>query len=73
MRANLADTIDALKSKDYFLVAKNGAISSALVNIDFLEDLLALKHQDYLSSIRQSRKEYQEGKTFTHEQVFGEL
>ena len=50
LRNNLADTIEALKKKDYLLVAKRGELTSALVNIDLFEDLVALANKKYLAS-----------------------
>ena len=48
-------------------------IAHALVNIDFFEDLLALKNKKYLANIKQVRKEYKSDDTLTHTQVFGDL
>ncbi len=36
----------------------------------FLEDLLASTSPEYLDSIRESRKDYREGRVKTHEEVF---
>lgn len=74
LRNNLADTLkEVSKKKDYLLVAKKGKITSALVNIDLFEDLLALVNKKYLDSIRKARKEYKAGVYFTHNQVFGNI
>jgi len=74
LRNNLADVIKEVKNKkDYLLVAKRNKISSALVNIDLFEDLLALASKDYLDSIKKARKEYEKGEIFTHEEVFGKV
>ena len=59
--------------KDYLLVAKKGKITSALVNIDLFEDLLALANKKYLASIKKAREEFKKGEVLTHQQVFGEL
>ena len=37
----------------------------------FIEDLLAATSPEYLESIKQARKEYTEGKTKKHTEVFG--
>ncbi|KKR25700.1 MAG: hypothetical protein UT57_C0058G0004 [Microgenomates group bacterium GW2011_GWC1_39_7] len=43
LRNNLADALsEVAKKKDFLLVAKKGKITSAIVNIDLFEDLLAL-------------------------------
>lgn len=73
MRANFSTTLDELAKQNYLLVARRGKISHAIVNLDFLEDLLALNNKEYLSSIRQAREDYKKGKTISHDQVFGEL
>ena len=74
LRNNLSDAIKEVShKKDYLLVSKRGEISSALVNIDLFEDLLALTDKEYLKTIRKAREDYQKGKIFTHEQIFGEI
>lgn len=74
LRNNLAASlVEVEKKRDYLLVSKRGKISSALVNIDLFEDLLALSNRKYLASIRKARREYRAGKVFSHEQLFGEV
>lgn len=74
LRNHLADSLKEVdKKKDFLLVSKSGEISSALVNIDLFEDLLALTDTDYLQSIRKARKEYENGDILSHAEVFGEL
>lgn len=74
LRNNLADSLKQVsKKKDYLLVAKKGKITSALVNIDLFEDLLALANKDYVEHIKKARKEYEKGDILTHQQVFGEV
>ena len=74
LRNNLADSLkNVTDKKDYFLVAKKGKITSAIVNIDLFEDLLALANKDYIKTIRKARKEYEAGDFFTHDQVFGDV
>lgn len=74
LRNNLADTFKQVTGKkDYLLVAKQGKITSAIVNIDLFEDLLALSNKKYLRSIKTARQEYQKGDYFTHDQVFGKI
>lgn len=74
LRNNLADTINEVTNKkNYFLVAKKGKVTSALVNIDLFEDLLALVNKNYVKSIKKARKDYQAGDFFTHDQVFGNI
>lgn len=73
LRNHLADVLKEIQKKDYFLVAKKGNLVSAIVNLDFFEDLLALTNKKYLKSIEQARQDYRQGKVFTHNEVFGEL
>lgn len=74
LRNNLADAMkEVSKKKDYLLVNKRGKITSALVDIDFFEDLLALTNEKYLASVKKAREEYKKGNVLTHEQVFGEI
>ena len=74
LRNNLADAIsEVAKKRDYLLISKRDKIDSALVNIELFEDLLALANKKYLASIKKARKEYRQGKVFTHEQAFGEV
>lgn len=74
LRNNLADTLKEVdKNRDYLLVAKKGKITSALVNIDLFEDLLALTNKDYIESIQKARKEYEKREIFTHDQAFGTI
>ncbi len=74
LRNNLADALkEVSKRKDYLLVAKKGEITSALVNIDLFEDLLALNNKKYKASIKRAREEYKKRNIFSHEEVFGEI
>lgn len=74
LRNNLAQTLNEVSSrKNYLLISKKGRISSAIVNIDLFEDLMALMNKSYLKSIKQAREEYKKGQYFSHEQAFGEI
>lgn len=74
LRNNLSDTISEIKKKkDYMLIANRGKITSALVDIDLFEDLLALKNKAYTNSIKKAREEYEKGDVFSHEDVFGAI
>ncbi len=46
---------------------------SALVNLDFLEDLLAAHSPQFRKSIREARADYRAGRVHTHQEVFGRL
>ncbi len=72
LKNNLTNTIDEItRKRDYLLVAKKGRVTSALVDIEFFEDLLTLADKKYRATIQKARKEYEQGEIFTHDQVFG--
>lgn len=74
LRDNLADTLNALGDKDkFFLITKKGEPVSALVELDFFEDLLALSSPSYLESIKKARSQAEHGELFSHDDVFGIL
>jgi len=74
LRNNLSDTLsEVINKKDFLLVAKKGKITSAIVNIDLFEDLLALADKKYLAGIKKARQEYKNNDFLTHEQVFGQI
>jgi PHD/YefM family antitoxin component YafN of YafNO toxin-antitoxin module len=74
LRNNLADSLkEVTDKKDYLLVSKKGKVTSAIVNIDLFEDLLALASKEYKKSIKKAREEYEKGEIFTHEEVFGDI
>jgi hypothetical protein len=71
MRKNLSEALDAVRgSKNIILVRRRGKIESALVDIDILEDILAVQDPEYVKSIAKARasKEW-----YTPEEVFGDL
>lgn len=74
LRNNLADVLtEVAKKRDYLLVTKKQNPVSAIVNLDFFEDLLALASPKYLKSIREARKQYAKGNTYTFDEIFGKL
>ena len=74
LRNNLAATLDEINNKrEYLLISNKGKLVSALVNLDFFEDLLALTSKNYLNSIKKARQDYKKKKYYTLDQVFGEL
>lgn len=73
LRNNLADTLKEVKKKDYLLVAKRGDITSAIVDIDYFEDLLAATSPKYIESIKRAREDIKKGRVKTFEEVFGEV
>jgi prevent-host-death family protein len=74
LRNNLSDTLKEVGQKrEYLLVSKKGKVSSALVNIDLFEDLLALANKNYVKKIKAAREEYKKGHIVSHDEAFGEL
>lgn len=72
LRNNMADVINEIDAKyHYMLVMRKGQPVSAMVNLDFFEDLLATNSPKYLKSIREARENYKKGEILTHEEVFG--
>lgn len=74
LRNSLADTLRLVeKKKEYVLVTDRGKPRTAIINIDLLEDLLALGNKKYLDEIREAREDYKKGKVYTFEEVFGKI
>jgi len=74
LRNNMADVVrEVTLKKDYVLVTRKSRPMAALVNLDFLEDLLALSSPQYVDSIRKARRDWKSGKVFSHEDVFGRI
>lgn len=70
LRSNLGDSLDAITKNDVLIVTRRGKKERAIIDLDKLEDLLAVGDPGYLRTIREAResKEY-----FSHEEVFGDL
>ena len=74
LRSNLFDVLDAVESEEkYLLITRDKKPVSVLVNLDYFEDLLALKSKKYLKEIREARAQYKSGETQTFDEVFGGL
>lgn len=74
LRQHLADALRSVAgSEKFLLVTKKDRPVSALVDIDFFEDLLAASSKTYLKSVREARRDYRQGRLLTHQQVFGRL
>ena len=71
MRKNLSEALDTVRdTKSIILVKRRGNVESALIDIDTLEDLLAVQDPEYVKSIAEARasKEW-----YTPEEVFGDI
>ena len=74
LRSNLFDVLDAVESDEkYLLITRDKRPVSVLVNLDYFEDLMALKSKKYLKEIQYARTQYNTGETQTFSEVFGEL
>lgn len=74
LRNHLADALNQVnKEEKILLITNKGKLVSALVNIDFLEELLMAGSPEYLKSIEEARQNYKEGRVYSHQEVFGEL
>ena len=73
LRNNLSSNLDLVENiRDFLLVSKRGKLTSALVNIDFFEELLELADKSYVKSIKTAREEYENGDVFSLEEVFSD-
>ncbi len=74
LRHHLADALKAVAaSRKFMVITKKNKPVSAIVDIDFFEDLLAAAGPEYVRSIREARQDYKKGRTLSHDQVFGKL
>jgi PHD/YefM family antitoxin component YafN of YafNO toxin-antitoxin module len=70
LRGNLADSLDSISHDEILIVTRRGKKESAIIDLDRLEDLLAVTNPEYLKTIHQAResKDY-----FSHDEVFGDI
>lgn len=73
LRANLADALDEVsREHGAILVRRRNRADVALIDADFLEDLLLLHDEEYRESIASARRDAREGRLFSHQEVFGD-
>jgi len=70
LRENLADALDAIHNDEILIVTRRGKKERAIIDLDRLEDMLAVSDPAYLKTIREARnsKDY-----FSHDEVFGDI
>lgn len=70
LRNNLSDSLEAVDSNNILIVTRRGKKERAIIDLDQLEDLLAVANPEYLKLIQDSRnsKDY-----FSHTEVFGSI
>jgi len=73
LRDNLADALKKVAKEDFVLVTHRGKVKSAIVDIDYLEDLLLANNKEYLKSIKRAREDIKEGKVYTFDEVFDNI
>jgi hypothetical protein len=73
LREHLADAMNELGKEPFLIITRRRKAAGALVDIDFLEDLLTATDSDYLASIKEARADAKAARLFTSNEVFGEL
>lgn len=70
LRGNLADSLESIKNDEVLIVTRRGKKERAIIDLDQLEDLMAVTNPAYLKEIREAResKDY-----FSHDEVFGDI
>ena len=56
LRGNLADSLDAINNDEILIVTRRGKKERAIIDLDRLEDLLAVADPHYLNTIKEARK-----------------
>lgn len=74
LRDHLSDVMkETERKKDFFIITKKGLPKSAIVDLDFFEDLLAATNKEYLKNIKEARDQYKKGEISSFDEVFGDL
>ncbi len=70
LRNNLSDSLEAVDNDTILIVTRRGKKERAIIDLDQLEDLLAVANPEYLKLIKEARasKDY-----FAHDEVFGAI
>jgi len=70
LRTNLAESLEAVNKDEILIVTRRGKKERAIIDLDHLEDLLAVNDRQSLKTIQEAResKDY-----FSHEKVFGAI
>jgi PHD/YefM family antitoxin component YafN of YafNO toxin-antitoxin module len=70
LRDNFAVATAQVQNDQFLVITKNNRPVSALVDIDYFEDLLTVTNPKIIKSIEEARASK---KRYTHEEVFGDL
>lgn len=74
LRNNLSATIKSLAKDDVLFIKSRGKLTGkVIVDDEILEDLLLLKDEGYLKEISEARQQIKDGKTYTFDEVFGDV
>lgn len=73
LRNNLAQALDSISTDKVLIVTRRGKKEKAIVDLDKLEDLLAVSNPKYLASIKKAREEYKRGEIYSLDEAFGNL
>lgn len=74
LRSNLAETLGAHGKNDLLFIRNRGKLTGkVIIDDELLEDLLLLADSDYLNKIKKSRQEVKDGKTYSFDEVFGDV
>lgn len=74
LRGHMKAVLEEIEGKrDFMLVMRKSKPVGAILNIDFLEDLLARTSPEYLRSIRAAREDAKRGRLQTHADLFGRV
>lgn len=73
LRANLGDAINEVKKGNILEIRRRGKGEVALVDLEMLEDWLAVQDPEYVASIKKVREEAKQGKTVPFEDVYREV
>jgi len=73
LRNNLADALDSVSDDEVLIVTRRGKKDHAIIDLDKLEDIMAVSDPEYVKSIAEAREQIKKGEVYTFEEVFGNL
>ena len=74
LRKNIASVLDAISEDNSIcIISRNGQQKHAIIDLDYLEDLLAISNPRYLQEIAEARQQAKAGQVFALEDVFGDV
>lgn len=73
LRNNLADALDSISNDEVLIVTRRGKKDRAIIDLDKLEDILAVQDPEYVKSIAEAREQIKKGEVYSFEKVFGNL